>query len=76
MDSETVTAYVDAAAAALELPILPEHRPGVLMYFQLAASMAALVAGQPLRIEDEPAAVFRPIETHDMIGGGDKTRIR
>jgi hypothetical protein len=46
------------------------------MYFQLASSMAALVAGHPLRIEDEPAAVFRPIETHDMIGGGDKTRIR
>ena len=76
MDSETVTAYVDAAAAALELPILPEHRPGVLMYFQLAASRAALVAGHPLRNEDETAAVFHPVETNDMIGGGEKTRIR
>ena len=54
-------AYVDAAAAALQLPLNPEHRPGVLHYFALASSMAELVAAQPLCIADEPAPAFVPI---------------
>ena len=62
MDSDTVEAYVDAAAAALDLPIHPDHRPGVLTYFRLAAAMADLVAAQGLRLDDEAAPVFVPIE--------------
>lgn len=61
MDTARIEAYVDAAAAALDLPLAPEHRPGVLRYFGLAAEMAALVNGLPLEIQDEPAESFVPI---------------
>ena len=74
MDSETAEAYVDAAAAALGLPIHPNHRAGVLTYFRLAASMADLVTAPGLHIEDEAAPVFVPIEPSDL--GGADTRKR
>jgi hypothetical protein len=54
-------AYVDAAAATLGLKIAAEHRKGVLMYFGLAASMAALVESFPLTPADEPGTVFTPV---------------
>ena len=54
-------AYVDAAARALALPLAPAHRPGVLHYFALAASMTAMLDQHPLGIDDEPAPAFRPI---------------
>lgn len=54
-------AYVDATAALLALPLAPEHRPGVLRYFALAAEMAELVNGLPLDTQDEPAEAFVPI---------------
>ena len=73
MDSEIAQAYVDAAAAALDLPIHPDHRPGVLTYFRLAAAMADLVAGQALHVEDDPAPVFVPIGPGDLV---DKKRAR
>ena len=53
--------YVDAAAAALKLPLSPDHRPGVLSYFALASSLADLVAAQPLGVTDDPAESFEPI---------------
>jgi len=56
-----IEAYVDAAAAALKLPLSAAHRPGVLHYFALAASMAELVAAHPLALADEPAEAFVPI---------------
>jgi hypothetical protein len=56
-----IEAYVDAAAAALQLPLNPEHRPGVLRYFALAESMAQLVGAHPLTIADDPAEAFVPI---------------
>ena len=61
MTPEQLEAYVDAAAAALRLPLSDAHRPGVLQYFALAAGMADLVAAQPLGIADDPAEVFVPI---------------
>jgi hypothetical protein len=61
MTPPEIEAYVDAAAAALKLPLSPPHRPGVLHYFALAASMAELIAAHPLAIEDEPAEAFVPI---------------
>ncbi len=61
MTPEEIEAYVDAAAAALALPIAPEHRPGVLAYFALAAGYADLVNMQTLRPEDESAAGFLPV---------------
>jgi hypothetical protein len=53
--------YVDAASAALQLPLSPAHRPGVLGYFALAASMAELVGAHPLAVTDDPAEAFVPI---------------
>lgn len=54
-------AYVDAAAAALNLSLLPNHRPGVLHFFALAAEMAALIEAVPLDAHLEPAVTFTPI---------------
>ena len=61
MTPAQIESYVDAAAAALQLPLAAEHRPGVLNYFALAASMAELVGAQPLGITDDPAEAFVPI---------------
>lgn len=64
MKPEEIEAYIDAAAAALELPLAPAHRPGVLQYFSLAASMAELVEGLRLGVEHEAAPQFVPIEAN------------
>ena len=61
MTPPEIEAYVDAAAAALKLPLSPGHRPGVLHYVALAAGMADLIAAHPLTIVDEPAEAFVPI---------------
>lgn len=65
MEPLQIEAYVDAVAAALGLPLAPEHRPGVLRYFGLAAGMAELVNGLPLTPHDEPAGAFVPIVPED-----------
>jgi len=62
MNDKEIAAYVEAAAAALALPIAPEHRPGVLHYFALAASLAELVNAHALGTADEPAPAFIPVE--------------
>jgi hypothetical protein len=61
MTPAQIEAYVDAAAAALHLPLSSEHRPGVLHYFALAAQMAELLAAHPLDLSDEPAEAFVPV---------------
>ena len=61
MDRADIEAHVDAASAVLGLAIAPEHRPGVIGYFALAAEMAEVVHGLPLGRDDEPAAVFVPV---------------
>ena len=61
MTPAQIEAYVDAASAALNLPLAAEHRPGVLHYFALAAGMADLIAAHPLSITDEPAEAFVPV---------------
>ena len=67
MTPAQIEAYVDAAAAALQLPLNPEHRPGVLHYFALAAGLADLLAAHPLGSEDDPAEAFVPVPPH--LGG-------
>ena len=62
MDSKTIEQQVDATAALIGLPIAPEHREGVLRYFGIAAGLAAPVMAQPMATEDEPAALFVPVE--------------
>ena len=66
MEKERIEAYVDAAAAALDLPLAPAHRPGVLAYFALAAELAESLAGAPLGVDDDAAPVFRPIAPDDL----------
>ncbi len=61
MTPAQIETYVDAAAVALDLPIDPEHRPGVLRFFALAAEMAALVEAVPLDAHAESAVVFAPV---------------
>ena len=66
MERTRVETCVDAMAAALALPLLPEHRPGVLASFELAAAFAELVMAQALRIDDDAAAVFTPLAPGDV----------
>jgi len=65
MTSVEASAAVDAAAALLDLPLDPLHRPGVLRYFALAADMAALVEAVPLLPQHEAAVHFTPISPRD-----------
>lgn len=58
---ETIEACVDATAELLGLPIAPEHRPGVLRYFALAASYAAQTYGLAIDDKADPASVFVPV---------------
>ena len=66
LDEARTAAYVDAMATVLGLPLAPEHWPGVLHYFGLAAEMAGLVNGLPLGVHDEPAEAFVPITVEDL----------
>ena len=61
MTPREIEAYVDAAAAALALPIAAEYRAGVLFYFALAASLAEVVQAVPLGPHDNPAGIFTPL---------------
>ena len=60
MTPQQIEQYVDAASAALALPISPAHRPGVIENFSRLAQLAALVNEFPLGAEDEPAPVWKP----------------
>ncbi len=61
LTDEQVALAVDGAAAAIGLHLDAAHRPGVLRYYALAASMAELVMDGPLGLADEPAPVFVPV---------------
>lgn len=62
---DIVDAYIDAAAAAVGLPIAAEHRPGVVQYLQLAAGFAERVLDFPLDVSVEAANVFVPVEVRE-----------
>lgn len=61
MSPEQIEAYVDAAAAALALPLSASQRPGVLQFFALAAGFAELVNAAPLTAHDDAAVSFVPV---------------
>jgi hypothetical protein len=69
MTPTQIEAYVDAAAVALDLPLNPEHRPGVLQFFALAAGFAAQLQAVPLDAHDDPAPVFVPVESSAKAAG-------
>ena len=53
-------AYVDAASAAIGLPIDPAHRAAVASNLVRMAQVAGVVDTVPLADTDEAAAVYRP----------------
>lgn len=61
MNAAELERYLDAASAAIGLPIAPEHRPAVLGYLALASGFADTVNAVPLDATDEPAMAFVPV---------------
>jgi hypothetical protein len=57
---EELGAYVDQAAKLIDLPIAPEHRPGVVQFMGVIMGAAALVMEFPLPDDVESAPVFEP----------------
>lgn len=51
---------VDLLAQTLQVPLDPEHRPGVVANFVRTAEIAQLVMEFPLPDEIEVAPVFQP----------------
>jgi Protein of unknown function (DUF4089) len=50
--------YIDRTCELLDLPLLPEHRPGVVVNFERIAAIARLVNEFPLPQDIEAAPVF------------------
>ena len=61
MTPKQIEAYVDAAAAALDLRLRPDHRAGVLRYLALADEFAAIVEAVPLDPHHESSVHFSPV---------------
>lgn len=61
MNAAELEHYLDAAAAAIGLPIAAEHRAAVLGYLALASGFADTVNAVPLDATDEPAMAFVPL---------------
>jgi Protein of unknown function (DUF4089) len=60
MNEAQTLAYVQAAAAAVDLPLSDAQAQRVAMHLQRTASMAALLDGFELAPHDEPADIFCP----------------
>lgn len=48
--------HLDAAAALIGLPVAPEHRPGVLAFLGLAATMATVLDSAAMPAATAPLA--------------------
>ena len=60
MNETQADAYVTAAAAAVNLPVDPAHRPGVVAFVRLAAEMADILDEADLGAHEAALApVFR-----------------
>lgn len=58
--SNPVAAYVEHAAALLDLPLAEEHRPGVLANVERLRTVAAPLLSFPLPPELDAAPAFVP----------------
>lgn len=54
------TEYVDQMSLLINLPLDPEHRPGVIENMERMIAVAKLVTEFPLPEEIEAAPVFEP----------------
>ncbi len=59
-DHADLAAWVDQMAALVNLPLAPEHRPGVVENFAQIAAIAQLVMDFPLPETVEAAPIFEP----------------
>ena len=60
MDAAQLLNYVNAAAAALALPLDEARAARVAAHLTRTAAMAGLLDGVPLGVEDEPAELYCP----------------
>jgi Protein of unknown function (DUF4089) len=58
IENEALDKLIDASAAALDLPIEAEWRPGIKANLQVTLRLANMVATFPLPDEAEPAPTF------------------
>ena len=56
----TAAEYVDTISQLVDLPIAPEHRPGVVQNFERIMTIAKLVTEFPLPEDIEAAPIFEP----------------
>ena len=56
----TAAEYVDTISQLVDLPIDPEHRPGVVQNFERIMTIAKLVTEFPLPEDIEAAPIFEP----------------
>jgi Protein of unknown function (DUF4089) len=59
MSSDSLNAFVDAAAQALKIPVDDAWKPAVRMNLQLVLQHAARIDAFPLPEDAEPAPIFR-----------------
>ena len=57
--SHPLDAYIEAAAAALAIPVEPEWREEIRANLEVTFKLAALVAEKELPDDAEPAPVFK-----------------
>jgi hypothetical protein len=57
--TDSLDAYIDAAAAALAIPIKPEWKPEIRAHLTVTFRLAALVGEKELSDDAEPAPVFK-----------------
>ena len=55
-----VDQYLDAASAAIGMPLPAAHRAGIRLYFELAAGLAAQVNSFELPADADPAPLYLP----------------
>jgi hypothetical protein len=57
--SDPLDEFIDAAAAALQLPVDPAWKPAVKTHLQVTLRLGATVSAFALPDEAEPAPVFK-----------------
>lgn len=60
MTDDQIAEYVDLMANLIDLPLAPEHRPGVLANMVRIAQIAQVVTEFSIPNEIEAAPVFEP----------------